>query len=237
MLAALLVLVTLALAALATLPVWSGGAGATPNERTEAVLTETRDPADPERMTGRFDVTLAVLGQTGSRTGPQRASIDTALAWARARSPLVEVRAGGGARYSAGDRPLAGVTSWPRSGITFRPRFTYEPVRGPLPAAWWVRLRFDRTYPRADAIASQIGADVRDLVVEQDDDTPVLAVQLGARRDESVIAAAQRITRRIDGPSASRVFARELGKTSTLIDAGITFSVAGSGPAPTPAAR
>ncbi|MDO9353045.1 MAG: hypothetical protein Q7T55_05090 [Solirubrobacteraceae bacterium] len=113
-------------------------------------------------------------------------------------------------------------------------RFAYEPATGTLPSAWWVRLSFDRGFPSTGAILGSLDGKVREARIEDDGSTPVIAIRLDARTDESVVATARRIAESFrQRPDASSVRLGFGVDGQAASETGIAYAVAGSGDEPT----
>ncbi|MEN0015914.1 MAG: hypothetical protein AAGC46_21290 [Solirubrobacteraceae bacterium] len=147
-----------------------------PSSDTEAFISgDYADDVDGLLLTGRFSVDLLERGQVQERPGPQHVTANDAVAWARRRHADVIFIGSGNGQWVTGRSPSPSLElpRWPTGGIAFHERFVYEPISGPRPRAWWVRLSFnDDHVPPAPEIARLLAAPGRCLRVHVVDAGP-----------------------------------------------------------------
>jgi hypothetical protein len=103
-----------------------------------AYVAELADPRESGRFLARFDAHWETNRDPAIwEQGPEDASLDEALAWARERAAVVYVTLGDEAPYSAGAQHNRAFRRWPESGIIVRPRPAGSPYDGSKQIVGW----------------------------------------------------------------------------------------------------
>jgi len=129
-----------------------------------AYAAEAPDAEEPGRLSGRFGVHWESEDGKEHGEGPEYASAEEAIAWARRHAARVLVRIDADTHFSAGELPLddddgTPLPAWPEQGVLLRPRPWGSPLDGSVQEVdWQVRAELDDPLMLGPSVAEHLHA-------------------------------------------------------------------------------